>query len=195
MSMMVCVPAFAAESKSDDAYQFSIEANSKQLETINAIKGTDMTVYEFYKTVYPEIASRFSSSQKANYNSVKYPWKDVLKNDNGTVTTNGVGGSKSYLLQYTDHSLESTSETEYVSSDTPVMITIDSYILNSDSKVVASGSNVEFDSKSCSANATLDDPTVGAKYRAEGVHVITNEDGVYPPIITQTTYSYWYTAK
>lgn len=180
--------AFAAE----EPKEIHLEASSDQLKIINEIKGTDITVFDYYQKVYPEIIDQFDETQIMQYKAIKYPW-NLLEDRSAKI---GAGVSGSQIVQYSDYSLEGMSETVYNSStDTPASMTIDSNILDGLGNVVASGTNFVWNKSSCSAYSTLQDPISGANYRAQGLHFITNQLGVVPSEVFQMTYSNWYKAK
>lgn len=170
------------------------QATQEELHRINELKGKDISYYEYYEYVYPDVADSFTQEEKAVYKSIRFPWEEILSNSEAPATR-GVGTNKSSIVQYSDKSLKGTSKTTYTGSEAVTMISIQCFILDSGDNIVATGSSAKFNKKDCSASATLNSPRKGTKYRAKGTHVITFESGVIPPSVSQVTFSGYYTAK
>ena len=172
----------------------STMSESERLKILNDIKGREMSYLKYYELVYPEILQSLNPQQKDSLKNIPFPWDEVLYAD-GNISTRGVGGSKSYIVQYADRKLKGNSTTRYVGSEAVTFISIQCFIIDGSGNIVATGSGAKANSKSCSASATLSSPTKGKKYKASGTHVVTFGPGVTPTSSTQSTSSAYYTAK
>jgi hypothetical protein len=80
LAAMTMIPMVSAANTEDHKItQFT--ANQDQLDKLNALKGTDISVGEFYSIVQPEILVDMPADVKANLFKTKYVWPKVSSSD------------------------------------------------------------------------------------------------------------------
>lgn len=154
-----------------------MQANKEQLALINEIKGKKMSRLEFYETVFPDLASKFTDSQKERYARIPFRQKSSkLMNVIDIHTDNDVqiGQEDNRTIDYMGRMLENMP----VFPKIPVTMGIDIYVddKSDNDKAVAYASTNEDNTFSARVEDKFYEPIRGHRYVDAGYFYLTYED-------------------
>lgn len=163
--------------------------------TMDKIK--QMSLGEYYRTIFPEAWDKFTEEEKEEYNSMPYP-DDIENRSSVNIGTYYLGVST--LQKTSKYVTAETTSMKKLLSTKPNAKSIKHSMIIAYEKGHGVAGQISSTSKNTqkyytSLNKATSTFTKGKKYRAETVHTISVPEGVNAITVSNTSRSAWMTIK